>query len=106
MILVEDDKVEMDLAKIFKDRFGNIVKSLHIECPCKVDLDRNPVVSAIKNFKASKYFKNNRKNPNSSLCFSFQKVSNENLLSQLNCLHPTKTTQKCDIITNIIKKEL
>ena len=56
MILVEDDEVEMDLAKIFKDRFENIVKSLHIECPCKVDLDRNPVVSAIKNFKASKYF--------------------------------------------------
>ena len=49
MILVEDDEVEMDLAKIFKDRFENIVKSLHIECPCKVDLDRNPVVSGIKN---------------------------------------------------------
>ena len=51
--LVEDDKVitaETDLAKIFKDHFGNIVKSIHIEHPRKVELDREPVVNAIKNF--------------------------------------------------------
>ena len=43
IVLVEDDKVitkETDLAKIFKDRFKNIVENLHIECPCKVDFDR------------------------------------------------------------------
>ena len=52
-IPVENDKVitaETDLAKIFKDHFENIVESLHIERPCKVDLDREPVVNAIKNF--------------------------------------------------------
>ena len=35
--LVEDGKVitaEMDLAKIFKDHFENIVESVHIERPC------------------------------------------------------------------------
>ena len=51
--LVEDGKVitaEMDLAKIFKDHFENIVESVHIERPCKADLDRDPVVNAIKNF--------------------------------------------------------
>ena len=43
IVLVEDDKVitkEADLAKIFKDRFKNIVENLHIERPCKVDFDR------------------------------------------------------------------
>ena len=41
---------ETDLAKIFKDYFENIVGSLHIECLCEVDLDREPVVKIIKNF--------------------------------------------------------
>ena len=41
---------ETDLAKIFKDYFENIVESLHIECLCEVDLDREPVVKTIKNF--------------------------------------------------------
>ena len=53
IILLEDDKViiaETDLAKIFKDHFENIVESLHIERPCKVDLDREPVVNPIKYF--------------------------------------------------------
>ena len=52
IILVENDKVttaETDLAKIFKDHFENIVESPHIERLCKVDLDREPVVNAIKN---------------------------------------------------------
>ena len=34
----------------------------------------------------------------------FRTVSKENLLYQLNSLDPTKATQKCDIPTNIIKK--
>ena len=41
IVLVEDDKVitaETDLAKIFKDHFENIVESLHIQRPCKVNL--------------------------------------------------------------------
>ena len=53
LVLTGDDKVitaETDLTKIFKDHFENIVESLHIECPCKVDFGREPVVSAIKNF--------------------------------------------------------
>ena len=53
LVLTGDDKVitaETDLAKIFKDHFENIVESLHIERPCKVDFGREPVVSAIKNF--------------------------------------------------------
>ena len=43
-------------------------------------------------------------NTNSSACFSFCTVSKENLLYQLNSLDHTKATQKCDIPTNIIKK--
>ena len=65
IILVEDDKVvtaEPDLAKIFKDHFENIVQKFCIECPCKVDVDRDPVVT------------------NSSVCFSFHKVSKEDLI--------------------------
>ena len=39
-----------------------------------------------------------------SACFSFQKVSKEDLLYQLNSLDTSKATQKCDIPTNIVKK--
>ena len=41
IIVAEDDLVitaETDLAKIFKDLFENIVESLHIQRPCKVNL--------------------------------------------------------------------
>ena len=41
IILVENDKVvtaETDFTKIFKGHFENIVKNLHIERSCKVDL--------------------------------------------------------------------
>ena len=34
---------------MFKDHFENVVEGLHIERRCKVDLDREPVVNAIKN---------------------------------------------------------
>ena len=50
IILVEGDKAETDLAKTFKDHFENIVESLHIDRFSKIDLDRKPVVNAIKNF--------------------------------------------------------
>ena len=43
-------------------------------------------------------------NTNSSACFLFCTVSKENLLYRLNSLDHTKATQKCDIPTNIIKK--
>ena len=40
------------MAKIFKDHFENIVESFHIERPCKVEPDREPVVNTIKkNYK-------------------------------------------------------
>ena len=92
------------MAKIFKDHFENIVESLHIVRPCKVDLDREPVVNAIKNFSQHPSILNIKENTNSSACFSFHTVSKEDLLFQLNSLDPTKATQKCDIPTNIIKK--
>ena len=107
IVLVEDDKVitaETDLAKIFKDHFENIVESLHIERPCKVDFDREPVANAIKNFSQHPSILKIKENTNSSACFSFRTVSKEDLLYQLNSLDPTKATQKCDIPTNIIKK--
>ena len=53
IVLVEGDKVitaDTDLAEIFKDHFENVVESLHIERPCKVDFDREPVANAITNF--------------------------------------------------------
>ena len=62
IVLVEDDKViaaDTDLAEIFTDHFENIVESLHIERPCKVDFGREPVANAIKNF--SQHIKNRRK---------------------------------------------
>ena len=106
IVLVEDDKVitaETDLAKIFKGYFENIVERLHIERPCKVDLDREPVANAIKNFSQHPSILKIKENTNSSACFSFRSVSKEDLLYQLKCLDPTKATQKCDIPTNIIK---
>ena len=71
---------------------------------CKVDFDREPVVNAIKNFSQRPSILKIKENTNSSACFSFHTVSKEDLLYQLNSLDPTKATQKCDIPTNIIKK--
>ena len=89
---------------MFKDHFENIVESFHIERPCKVDFDREPVVDAIKNFSQHPSILKIKENTNSSACFSFRTVSKEDLLYQLNSLDPAKATQKSDIPTNIIKK--
>ena len=59
------------MAKVFKDHFENIVESLHIEHPCKVDLDRDRVVSAIKNFPQHPNILKIKENTNSSASFSF-----------------------------------
>ena len=80
------------MAKIFKDHFENILESLHTERPRKVDLDRDPVVSAIKNFSQHQSILKINEDTNSSACFSFHKVSKEDLLYQINSLDPTKTT--------------
>ena len=98
------NKISKGLAKIFKDHFENIVEILHIEHPCKVDLDREPVVNAIKNFSQQASITKIKENTNFSVCFSFHTVSKEDLLYQLNSLDPTKATKKCDIPRNIIKK--
>ena len=82
MVLVEDDKVitaDTDLAEIFKDHFENIVDSLHIERPCKVDFDREPVVNAIKNVSQHPSILKIKENTNSSASFSFRKVNKEDL---------------------------
>ena len=92
------------MPKIFKDHFENIVKNLPIERPCKVDLDRDPVVNPIKNFPQHANTLKIKENTNSSACFSFHTVSKEDVLYQLNSLDPTKATQKYDIPTNIVKK--
>ena len=81
IIVAEDDLVitaETDLAKIFKDHFENIVESLHIERPCKVDFDREPVANAIKNFSQHP---SKLKIKNDFFSFvSFRTVSKEDLL--------------------------
>ena len=92
------------MAEIFKDHFETIVESLHIERPCKVDFHREPVANAIKIFSQHPSILKIKENTNSSACFSFQTVSKEDLFYQLNSLDPTKATRKCDIPTNIIKK--
>ena len=94
----------MDLSKIFIDQYENIRQSLHIEHPCKFNLDRNPVVNVIKNFFQHPSLLKIKENTNSFACFSFHTVSKEDLLYQLNSLDPAKATQKCDIPTNITKK--
>ena len=94
----------MNLAKIFKYHFEKIVESLHIERPCKSDPDRDPVVSPIKNFSQRPSILKIKGNTNSSIFFSFRKVSKEDLLYQLSSLDPTKATEKFDIPTNIIRK--
>ena len=92
------------MAEIFKDYFENIVESLHIERPCKIDFDREAVANAIKNFSQHPSILKIKENTNSSACFSFRTVYKEDLLYQLNSLDPTKPTQKSDIPANIIKK--
>ena len=62
-----------------------------------------PVVNAIKNFSKHPGILKIKEHKNSA-CFLFRTVSKENLLYQLNSLDPTKAMQKCDIPTNIIKK--
>ena len=74
------------------------------ERPCKVDFDREPVAILLKTFPNIQAYLKIKENTNSSACFSFRTVSKEDLLYQLNSLDPTKATQKCDIPTNIIKK--
>ena len=92
------------MAKIFKDYFENTVESLHIECSCKVDIDKEPVFNPIKNFSKHPSILKIKKNTNFSACFSFHIVRKEDLLYQLNCLDPTKATQQTGIPTNIIEK--
>ena len=91
------------MAKTFKDHFENIVENLHIERPCKVDLDRELVINVIKNFSQHPSILKIKENTNSSPFFSFHTISKEDLLYQLNSLDRTKATQKGDIPTNIIK---
>ena len=107
IVLVENDKIitaKTDLAKILKCHFENIEENLHIECPCKVGLDRESVVNAIKSFPQHPSILKIKENTNSSACFSFHTLSKEDLLFQLNSLDPTKATQKYNIPRNIIKK--
>ena len=59
------------MAKIFKYHFENIGESLHIEPPCKVGLDRDPVVSAVKSFPQHPSILKIKENTNSSASFSF-----------------------------------
>ena len=89
---------------MFKDHFENIVESFHIERPCKVDFDREPVVDAIKNFSQHPSILKIKENTNSSACFSFRTVSKEDLLNKLNSLDLTKAMRICNFPTNIIKK--
>ena len=107
IVLVEDGQVitvDTDLAEIFKDHFENIVESLHIEPPCKVDFDRESVANAIKNFSQHPSILKIKENTNSFACFSFRTVSKEDLVYQINSLDPEKATRKSDIPTKIIKK--
>ena len=107
IVLAEDDKVikaDTDLAEIFKDLFESIVDTLHIERPCEVDFDREPVANAVKNFSQHRSILKIKENTDSSASFSFRTVSKEDLLYKLNNLDPIKVTQMCDIPTNIIKK--
>ena len=93
IILFAEDKVvtaETDLAKLFKDSFEYVVEILHIERSCKVDLDGDLVVSTVKNFSQHRSILKIKENTNSSACFSFYKVSKEDLLYQLNGLDPKK----------------
>ena len=92
------------MPKIFKDHFENIVKNLPIERPCKVDLDRDPVVNPIKNFPQHANTLKIKENTNSSACFSFHTVSKEVVLYQLNSLDPTKATQKYDIQRILLRR--
>ena len=92
------------MSKIFTDQSENIRESLHIKRPCQVNLDRKPVVNVIKNFSQHPSLLKIKENTNSFACFWFHTVSKEDLLYQLNSLDPAKATQKCDIPTNITKK--
>ena len=89
--------------KIFNDHFENIVESLHLERPCKVDFDREPVANATEKFCQHPGILKIKENTNSSAFFSFLTVRKEDLLYQLNSLDPIKATQKCHIPTTIIK---
>ena len=85
---------DTDLAEILKDHFENIVESLHIEHPCKVDFDREPVANAIKNFLQHPSILKIKENTNSSPCFSFRTASKEDLFYQLNSLDLAKSYSK------------
>ena len=107
VVLAEDGKVttaDTDLAEILKDLFENIVDTLHIERPCEVDFDREPVANGIENFSQHRSILKIKENTDSSASFLFRTVSKKDLLYKLNNLGPIKVTQMCDIPTNIIKK--
>ena len=109
IIVVEDDKVitaETELAKIFKDHFENIVENLHIERPCKVDLDKKSVVNAIKNISLYPSILKSKKIQISSARFSFHTVSKQELLYQLNNLDPQKKLRKSVIFQRVLSGKI
>ena len=88
--------------KIYKKKV--VIKNSAIERPCKVNLDKEAVVNANKNLSQHPSIWKIKETTNFSACYSFHTVSKEDILYQLHSLDPTKAMQKCDIPTNIMRK--
>ena len=109
IILVENDQIiskEVELAEVFNNYFGNIVKNLNIESRELKNLDIDPVINAIKNYQNHPSIKKIEASLEQKETFSFNLSSFDNVFEEIKKLDNSKTSQQSDIPTKIIKQNI
>ena len=104
--LVDGGKViteEKDAVEKFKDYFEKIVEPLKIDRPILSDLSDDSVLNAIEHFSHHASVLKIKKARDSSDCFSFKLFTVEDICKEILTLDASKTTQRDDIPTKIVK---
>ena len=105
--LVENDSViseDSELAEVFSKYFENVVKNLNIQRPIFSQEHDDPIANAITNFEQHPSILKFKENRNVCSPFSFEPVSLDEIIKETLNLDASKTTQKSDIPTKIIKQ--
>ena len=105
--LVEKETViseDSELAEVFNNYFGNVVKNLNIQRPIYLHEDNDPIANAIKNFEQHPSILKIKETRNVCSSFSFKPVSFDEIIKETLNLDTSKATQKSDIPTKIIKQ--
>ena len=110
--LVEDETVQDNekIANIFNDYFSNVVSSLSIPeyVDLSVDLDNfeDPFLKSIDKFKNHQSIIEILNHTHSNMYFSFETITTGYLASLIRKLDTSKSIQKDDIPTNILKENI